>query len=132
MITDLFTHLSYLLQKENIQFIYNLNESPIYSIILKPPSKICMIDIIPHKEEVLLIRYVYPFDKKEYIYAGIILENFSIALSQLLNVLFVDLKIVRQELPDIRYMVDSFEIPTAPDPQNYKYCYHGSFEINRK
>lgn len=89
-----------------------------------------MIEIIPHKEVFLLIRYVYPFDEKVYIYAGIILENFTIALTQLLSILLVDLKIISQEIPDIKYMVDSFEITTTPDPQTYKYSELGSFEIN--
>lgn len=134
MITDLFTHLSYFLQKENIQFVYNLDESPVYSIILKPPSKICMVDIYPSDSGGLLfIKYYYPCDEKDYIYADIILKNFTIALSQLFNILFVDLKIIGgQDVPNIRYLVDSFEIATAPDTQNYKYSSLGSFTLKRK
>lgn len=132
MITDLFTHLSYFLQKENIEFIYNLDESPVFSIILKPPSKICMIDIHPSDAgDRLLIMYYYPFESKPNSYAGIVLENFSIALTQLLSIIFLDLKICHNFLHPT-YLIDSEVIVSPHDPQKYKYSYIGSFEINRQ
>jgi len=132
-IIDLFAHLSHFLQRENIKYIYNTDESPVFSIILTPPSKICMIDINPsEKGDVLLIQYNYPFDDKTYLYAGLILDDFPITLTQLLSILFIDLKIGKQLLPEIIYLADSEEIGIATDPQNYKYSYQGSFEIKRK